>query len=315
MAILTTTHGKHASLTSRFAVEPDAAARAILAPFTREVIYDLPLSTPADVQSAVARARQVQRDWAVTSVRERTRIIRRFHDVVLSRRQEILDIVQWETGKARADALEELLDVCMNARYYARIAHGQLRSQRHMGALPGLVGVRELRKPVGVVGVIAPWNYPLTLAASDALPALLAGNAVVLKPDPQTSLTAAWVADQFLRAGLPDGLLSVVTGDGPTIGGALIDAADHVMFTFDGDPSGAVAWAPLPEMEDGAWHTMNVTVADPHVTVEIDGVAYIDTDISGYFGFPAYVGFTAATGSLTNYHLIDALEVTQYVCE
>ena len=85
--------------------------------------------------------------------------------------------------------------------------------------------------------------------------------------------------------------------------------------SFDGDPSGAVAWAPLPEMEDGAWHTMNVTEADPHVTVEIDGVAYIDTDISGYFGFPAYVGFTAATGSLTNYHLIDALEVTQYVCE
>lgn len=90
---------------------------------------------------------------------------------------------------------------------------------------------------------------------------------------------------------------------------------DHVMFTFDGDPSGAIAWAPLPEMEDGAWHTMTVTVSDPHVTVNIDGTDYIDTDISGYFGFPAYVGFTAATGSLTNFHLIDALEVTQYVCE
>jgi hypothetical protein len=90
---------------------------------------------------------------------------------------------------------------------------------------------------------------------------------------------------------------------------------DHVMFTFDGNQAGGYTWAPLPEMEDGAWHTMTVDVADPHVTVAIDGVSYIDEDISGYFAFPAYVGFTAATGALTNYHLIDALEVTEYVCE
>ncbi len=89
---------------------------------------------------------------------------------------------------------------------------------------------------------------------------------------------------------------------------------DHVMFTFDGNVSGVTAWAALPEMEDGAWHTMAVEVHAPRVTVTIDGVAYIDEDISGYFDFPAYVGFTAATGSLTNYHLIDALEVTQLVC-
>ena len=77
---------------------------------------------------------------------------------------------------------------------------------------------------------------------------------------------------------------------------------------------GVTAWATLPEMEDGAWHTMAVEVHAPRVTVTIDGVTYIDEDISGYFDFPAYVGFTAATGSLTNYHLIDALEVTQLVC-
>lgn len=91
-------------------------------------------------------------------------------------------------------------------------------------------------------------------------------------------------------------------------------ALDHVMFTFDGNQASGSAWAALPEMEDGAWHTMTVVVKDPHVTVQIDGVAYIDQDISGYYGFPAIVGFTAATGSLTNFHLVDALQVTEYVC-
>ena len=89
---------------------------------------------------------------------------------------------------------------------------------------------------------------------------------------------------------------------------------DHVMFTFDGNQASGSAWAALPEMEDGAWHTMTVVVKDPHVTVQIDGVAYIDQDISGYYDFPAIVGFTAATGSLTNFHLVDALQVTEYVC-
>lgn len=89
---------------------------------------------------------------------------------------------------------------------------------------------------------------------------------------------------------------------------------DHVMFTFDGDVDDAAAWAVLPEMEDTGWHTMEVYVAAPHLTVVIDGVAYIDQDLGGFTSFPAYVGFTAGTGSLTNYHLIESLEVTEYVC-
>lgn len=91
--------------------------------------------------------------------------------------------------------------------------------------------------------------------------------------------------------------------------------ADHVSIHFDGQPFNPGAWAALPEMEDGAWHDMEVTVLARHVTVSIDGVAYIDQNLSGLTPFPAYVGFTAATGSLTNYHLIDALTVTRYVCE
>jgi hypothetical protein len=92
-------------------------------------------------------------------------------------------------------------------------------------------------------------------------------------------------------------------------------AEDHLSIHFDGDVANPVAWVALPEMEDGAWHEMEVNVLAPHVTVSIDGTVYLDTDLSGFTAFPAYVGFTAATGSLTNYHLIDALTVTRYVCQ
>ena len=219
------------SLMRRFAAADDATTIDVIAPFTGEPLHALPVSTPADVDAAMRRAREAQERWAAIPVRERARIILRFHDLVLQRRHEAMDILQWETGKARRDALEEVLDVCVVSRYYARRAPGLLRPRRRAAALPVIVGVREIRKPVGVVGIIAPWNYPLTLAASDAVPALLAGNAVIVKPDPQTSLIAAWVAEQFLLAGLPDGLFTVVTGDGPVVGGAVIDAVDYVMFT------------------------------------------------------------------------------------
>lgn len=90
---------------------------------------------------------------------------------------------------------------------------------------------------------------------------------------------------------------------------------DHVAFTFDGDVDGPAAWAALPEMEDTGWHRMVVRVLAPRVTVTVDGVTYIDQDVSGTFAFPAYVGFTAGTGGETNAHLIDALQVTDYACD
>lgn len=91
--------------------------------------------------------------------------------------------------------------------------------------------------------------------------------------------------------------------------------SDHLSFHFDGDKTNPTVWAVLPEMEDTGWHTMNVEVAAPHVRVQIDGVTYIDQNLSGNFNFPAYVGFTAGTGALTNRHLIDSLEVTEPLCE
>ncbi|HLA63753.1 MAG TPA: succinic semialdehyde dehydrogenase, partial [Rhodothermales bacterium] len=139
--------------------------------------------------------------------------------------------VQLESGKARADAMLEVMDVALVARYYAHHGRAALARSGAAGFLPGLTSVEVNRVPVGVVGIIAPWNYPLTMAITDALPALLAGNAVVLKPAEQTPLTALLAATLADEAGLPEGLLTVVVGDGPTLGPALLAAADFVHFT------------------------------------------------------------------------------------
>ena len=90
---------------------------------------------------------------------------------------------------------------------------------------------------------------------------------------------------------------------------------DHVSFHFDGDVAGYEAYAALPEMEDDSWHDMVVEVVAPRVTIAIDGVVYIDEEIEGYYDFPAEVGFTAATGGETNFHLIDGLQVIERVCD
>ena len=201
------------------------------APFTGAVLAELPRSTPQDVAAAVAAARAAQPAWAQHPAGERARVLLRVHDLVLRRRGEVLDLIQLESGKARGHAFEEVADVAINARHYARVGPRLLRERRHGGLVPVLTRVAEVRHPKGVVGIVSPWNYPLTLALSDALPALLAGNAVVLKPDSQTALTALWGAALLADAGLPDGLLQVVLGDGPVVGTALVEAVDHVCFT------------------------------------------------------------------------------------
>lgn len=212
-------------------VSPGAASVTVVAPFDGRPLYELPLAAESDVDAAVDSLRAGQRSWAARPLAERTRIMLRFHDLVLARREEGLDIVQWETGKARRDAMEELLDVALNARHYARDARRLLRPRRHRGGLPLVVGAVQVQHPKGVVGVLAPWNYPLTLAASDAIPALIAGNAVIIKPDVQTTLTALWVIDLMVQAGVPESVVRVVPGDGPVVGPMVIERVDYVMFT------------------------------------------------------------------------------------
>ncbi|WP_333774597.1 succinic semialdehyde dehydrogenase [Streptomyces sp. IBSBF 3136] len=200
-------------------------------PFTGDKLADLPESNPEDVLRAFQAARAAQAVWERTPVRQRAAVLLRFHDLLLERQAEVLDLVQLETGKARLHAHEEVQAVAVAARHYGRKAPGYLRPKRHTGAVPTLTKVSELRHPRGVVGQIAPWNYPLELSVGDALPAFVAGNAVVMKPDTETCLTALWARDLLIEAGLPADVFQVVLGEGPVVGPELVRHADYVSFT------------------------------------------------------------------------------------
>ena len=142
---------------------------------------------------AVSRARAAQARWAAVPIAERARIFLRFHDLLLDRQDEVLDLIQLEIGKARRHAFEEILDTAESARHYACMRSACCARAGGSGAMPCAdedLGIP--RPPVGVVGFIVPWNYPLNLAITDAIPALMAGNTAVLRPDPQTSFTALW---------------------------------------------------------------------------------------------------------------------------
>ncbi len=211
------------------------------APFTGAVLAKIPAGTEADVERAVLLARSAQPAWAGRSFADRARIFLRFHDLLLARQDAILDLIQLETGKARRHAFEEVLDTAIVSRYYAFHAERLLRERRRKGALPLLTRTREVRTPVGVVGFIVPWNYPLNLAITDAVGALMAGNAAVLKPDPQSSLTALWAVSLLRESGLPHDVFPLVTGQGPVAGAALANRVDYLMFTGSGRTGKLVA--------------------------------------------------------------------------
>lgn len=183
------------------------------------------------VHDAFATARLAQATWAATPIVQRKRIMLRYHDLVLKHRDELLDLIQEETGKSRASALDEVLDVALTARHYAYRVAKLLKTTKVRGALPLITRTEVQRDPKGVVGIIAPWNYPLVMAVSDAIPALLAGNAVVLKPDSQTPRTALRAHELLLEAGLPAEVFHVVPGRGATVGQAIVARCDYLMFT------------------------------------------------------------------------------------
>src|SRR5690606_28513268 len=219
-----------APLVARIASSEGSGTHRSMCPFTGAPLVTFPVSSGEDVAAAVVRARVAQRAWARRPVRERAGVLQRLGQLVLERQSEALDLIQLETGKARRAAFEEVADIAQVARHYAVRGERYLSSRRLAGMIPLLTGVRVHRRPVGVVGAVTPWNYPLVLALAEALPALLAGNAVVLKPDPQTTLTALWAAEALDDAGLPAGLFQVVAG-GREVGEELVEHVDHIAFT------------------------------------------------------------------------------------
>lgn len=222
-------------------VHDRAAPLTALAPYDLSPIAPVPSCTSQDVESAAAAARTAQLDWARTPITRRAAVVLAFHDLLLEHQDQVLDLIQWETGKARYHAWQEVAQVAAIARHYARRARRYLATRHVRGMVPGLTKVKEVRVPKGVVGVISPWNYPLYLGVGDVLPALLAGNAVVSKADTQAALTMLWTRALLAEAGLPADLWQIVAGDGAAVGTAVVDTADFVCFTGSTATGRAVA--------------------------------------------------------------------------
>ena len=222
-------------------VFPGAKTQEHFSPLDGSLIASLPQSDASDVDVAFEKARGAQQAWGGLSFGQRKAVMMRFHDLVLEHQTTLLDTVQWETGKSRASAFDEVADIALTTRYYANSAEQHLRPEKRQGALPFVTQTRVHFQAKGVVGMITPWNYPLTLPLSDAVPALMAGNGIVLKPDAQTPFSALSALDLLYQAGLPEGLFQVVIGDGPELGTAIINNANFVMFTGSTDTGKIVA--------------------------------------------------------------------------
>ncbi len=230
-----------ASLTDHLERSQGVSSIDVESPVTGETLASVPASAPETISAVVEESRTAQREWERTPFGERAAILERFADLVVANRTELLDLIQLETGKARIHALQGILDVPSTCSYYVHNGPAVLADDRRQGAFPLITDAVVTKDPVGVVGVISPWNYPMMLSITDAIPALLAGNAVVCKPDERTPFAATALADLLEEAGLPAGVFQVVTGEGGTAGSALIDAVEYVAFTGGTETGRAVA--------------------------------------------------------------------------
>ncbi|MEV4093565.1 aldehyde dehydrogenase family protein [Streptosporangium saharense] len=192
----------------------------LINPATGGFLTEVPATPVAEVAAAVRRARAAYEEWSQASAGERARVLLRFADLVEADAEELTRLEVGETGKPASVFREgELPFAVDNLRFFA----GAARSLEGTGAgvlSPGYTSVL-VRRPVGVVGAIAPWNFPLVMAVWKLGPALAAGNAVVVKPAPRTPGTTLRLAELFAGAGAPEGLLQVVLGDAE-VGQALV---------------------------------------------------------------------------------------------
>jgi acyl-CoA reductase-like NAD-dependent aldehyde dehydrogenase len=206
---------------------------AVENPATGEVIARVPNSSPEQVAEAVRRARAAQPIWEAMGFEGRARIFRRAQKWFLDNEQRVIDTIVSETGKTADDALlAEVGFIAAALGFWAKHAPEYLEDERIRSASPFVLGRKLTLRyaPVGVVGVIGPWNYPLTNSFGDCLPALAAGNSVILKPSEVTPLSSQVALEGMRECGVPEDVFQVITGDGET-GAALIDDVDFIMFT------------------------------------------------------------------------------------
>ncbi|WP_329397314.1 aldehyde dehydrogenase family protein [Streptomyces melanogenes] len=208
----------------------DLTEHQVLNPATEEVIATVPAATAADVDAAVARAARAQTKWAALAPADRARLLRRFAVAVDEHLEELARLEVREAGHTVGNARWE----AGNVRDLLDYAAGGV--ERLTGRQIPVAGGLDLTilEPLGVVGVIAPWNFPMPIAAWGTAPALAAGNAVILKPAETTPLTALRLAELALAAGLPEHLFQVLPGAGAVAGDALVEHPGVAKIVFTG---------------------------------------------------------------------------------
>ncbi|MEU5593718.1 aldehyde dehydrogenase family protein [Streptomyces sp. NPDC020298] len=250
----------------------------VLNPATEEVVATVPAATAQDVDAAVVRAVRAQTKWAALPPADRARLLRRFADTVDAHVEELARLEVREAGHTVGNARWE----AGNARDLLLYAAGG--AERLLGRqipAPGGWNV-TFHEPLGVVGVIAPWNFPLPIAAWGSFPALAAGNAVVLKPAETTPLTALRLAELALEAGLPEHLFQVLPGYGHTAGRALVDHPDVAKIVFTGSTRTGrevmerCARLVKPVTLELGGKSPNVVFADADLTSALDPFSFLD---------------------------------------
>src|SRR5581483_8050626 len=202
----------------------------VLEPATERVLRELPRAGAEETDAAVARAKEAFAAWRGVAPPERAAVLHRLADAIAERREELAQLEARNVGKPIAEARAEMEMVAATFRYYAAAP------ERLVGrTIPVAGGVdMTFREPLGVVGLIVPWNFPLTIASWKVAPALAAGNTVVLKPAELTPLTALELERIGLEAGLPEGVLNVVAGPGSVCGRRLVEHPDVAKIAFTG---------------------------------------------------------------------------------
>jgi acyl-CoA reductase-like NAD-dependent aldehyde dehydrogenase len=218
------------------AATPNVATREVISydPATGEEVGRVPLCSADEVEQAVGRARAAQKAWGALSFRERAGVVMRARAFVLEEMDEVASLVSREAGKPEAEAvMMEVVPTLDLMQFFARRSERLLRPEKIDIGLYRFLGRTSIVEyhPLGTIGIISPWNFPWAIPLGEVVMALMAGNSVVLKPSELTPLVAVKIGDVFRRAGLPEGVLEVATGDGST-GAALVEAGvDKIMFT------------------------------------------------------------------------------------
>jgi acyl-CoA reductase-like NAD-dependent aldehyde dehydrogenase len=205
---------------------------AVENPATGEVVANLQACTPDRLREMVQRAREAQPGWKALGFEGRGRVLRRMQKWLLDNAERVIDTEISESGKTREDVVLELSIPAAAFGFWAKMAPRYLADERVRTSSPFLLGRRTLVRyePVGAAGIIGPWNYPLANNIGDAIPALAAGNSVLLKPSSVTPLTSLLMEEGLRACGIPEHVFQVVVGRG-ALGEELIDLVDFVMFT------------------------------------------------------------------------------------